>query len=1524
MKRTSLTKCFVSAALLLLSLPMQSQTATRRLQAASQSQIVNISATPQRPVTDFGRHLVERLKQEGRRLPMAEERLLRMKPGKSRHYVRPVATGEKPLTFTGMLQYNEFGGRMLLEYGFYKFSQKNGFVRETMANVDHDLNGRGAYYNHKLHGTSSIELPYLGSGQWTYCEWDADTWEPTGNHGSRLGANDLIVKDADTDPTTGICYGWKDSGTSGQLFLRLNYEQQAREIISSSDSLVVMLAVNSKGQMYGVTENGSFCSIDKSNGRLTYIGSFDFPFYSVFESMTFDRRTDRLYAVCTEVDEETEEMFGRLCEIDVNTGRTTLIAYLPEAEEYTCLNLLTEPDDEAPAAISDLFVNFPSEAGAGVGVMNFSVPTTTVSGQPLEGTVHYVITVNDDDANPIEGDAQPGGFVAKPITVKAEGRQKVVVVLSSNGHEGCRNVNTGWVGTDTPQPSAVTFAYDEATSQATLTWNGNRGQHGGYVRDALTYDVYRFPGEVKVATGISDTKFTETFGDINFDAYYYRVVPFRGEEEGAAALSNKLYIGRAYDVPFTDDFEASTAGNRYTAIDANGDGRTWDFVNYSSTTGRMRYEYSKTEKADDWCLTPPIHMVEGVAYQLKFDAFSVSPAYKERIAVACGQGTDPTTFQLIIPETEISTSIQAGKELTGEIKVMQTGDYRFAFHALSDVFQNSLFVDNLQVTAGQLLITPDSVRNLQLTAAPDGDMVVTISFDAPSVANDGTALESLSRIVITRGEKQEPVATLTDVKPGQHCTYTDGDAMNGMLTYNVTAWNEAGAGLTATASVYVGTDAPAAPVQAALADNLDGTATLSWTAPVIGQNGGYVDPDELTYNIYSVVNNALQQVKSDVSGLSYQVTGIPQNGAQGQTIYGVSAVNELGESPTTVAAPLIYGAPYTLPFMEGFLSSGLKGIWATRSNVSGTSWRMYTGMSADGDDCVTGVEAEKAGAVAQLSSGKISLAGAVTPKLVFAAFGDPGTDNRLRVVINKNGAAEGDTLLTVDYKEQTVEDFIVYAVDLSAYKDAKYITATFVAELNDKRMRMILVDDVNFRNVDAYNLATYADVQSRTTAGQPAKMKVTVHNVGEQPATGYHVNLFVNGHQVKSFEGTSAIAPFDRATFSYDYLTLPTDPEQSSAWAVVDYNLDLDEADNTCPAQQLIVVPSQLEAVSSLAATSADGKSTLVWSPVSGRNDVTESFEGYEPFSTTFGQWTCYDQDRCETAGINGLWWPGTNQPQAFITFDFRKAGVTEAQMRQYPQFEANNGQQFAAAFKANNAPSNRNNDWLVSPELSGQEQTIRLYAQSLAGVWNETFEVLYSTTGNKVTDFSQDNVIDEFEAPNNYFGRFQFTLPAGAKYFAIHCNTANGGIFMVDDISYSGRQLTLKGYNIYCDGQLVGTADATAQTYEHSTTTLPTGLHTYHVTALYAEGESALSNAAPVAVINAISSVGASQGVSISAREGFIQLHGVKGMPVSVYTTAGMLVYRGTPTTTDATITLRPGQYIVKAADKVSNIIVR
>ena len=60
----------------------------------------------------------------------------------------------------------------------------------------------------------------------------------------------------------------------------------------------------------------------------------------------------------------------------------------------------------------------------------------------------------------------------------------------------------------------------------------------------------------------------------------------------------------------------------------------------------------------------------------------------------------------------------------------------------------------------------------------------------------------------------------------------------------------------------------------------------------------------------------------------------------------------------------------------------------------------------------------------------------------------------------------------------------------------------------------------------------------------------------------------------------------------------------------------------------------------------------------------------------------------------------------------------------------------------------------------------------------------------------------------------------------------------MVDDVCYVGGSGVLKGYNVYRDQTLVATLEPTRTTFTDSK--VPDGTHTYAVTALYAEGESA------------------------------------------------------------------------------------
>ena len=98
--------------------------------------------------------------------------------------------------------------------------------------------------------------------------------------------------------------------------------------------------------------------------------------------------------------------------------------------------------------------------------------------------------------------------------------------------------------------------------------------------------------------------------------------------------------------------------------------------------------------------------------------------------------------------------------------------------------------------------------------------------------------------------------------------------------------------------------------------------------------------------------------------------------------------------------------------------------------------------------------------------------------------------------------------------------------------------------------------------------------------------------------------------------------------------------------------------------------------------------------------------------------------------------------------------------------------------------------------------------------------------------------------------------------------------------------------------------------------------MHTYHVTAVYDEGESPLSNGAPVAVINGLGDVAARQ-PAVSTRAGSIVIAGAKGLPVTVCNMKGQTVYSGTTAADTAVIPVAAGQYLVRAGSMAANVLV-
>ena len=151
--------------------------------------------------------------------------------------------------------------------------------------------------------------------------------------------------------------------------------------------------------------------------------------------------------------------------------------------------------------------------------------------------------------------------------------------------------------------------------------------------------------------------------------------------------------GDAYEVPYFETFGSSTSMADYTIIDANNDGTTWG---YSSMSGNVTYNWSMTNAADEWLITPAIHLLAGKCYTFTVKARSFTATMPERMEVM--MGTEPTAAAMtttVIEPTEVATGDLA--EFKNVVYISTEGNYHFGIHAISDADNMMLSVDDIAV-----------------------------------------------------------------------------------------------------------------------------------------------------------------------------------------------------------------------------------------------------------------------------------------------------------------------------------------------------------------------------------------------------------------------------------------------------------------------------------------------------------------------------------------------------------------------------------------------------------------------------------------------------------------------------------------------------------------------------------------------------------------------------------------------------------------------------------------------------------
>jgi hypothetical protein len=173
-----------------------------------------------------------------------------------------------------------------------------------------------------------------------------------------------------------------------------------------------------------------------------------------------------------------------------------------------------------------------------------------------------------------------------------------------------------------------------------------------------------------------------------------------------------------------------------------------------------------------------------------------------------------------------------------------------------------------------------------------------------------------------------------------------------------------------------------------------------------------------------------------------------------------------------------------------------------------------------------------------------------------------------------------------------------------------------------------------------------------------------------------------------------------------------------------------------------------------------------------------DDFESYQDFDTGFYPWHLIDEDQANTHIFTDVLFPTAGDPMAYIIFN------PSATVPPLEGLTCHSGSKMAACFAALDCT---NSDYLISPRAHlGTNSKLRFFARSHTDEWGlERFRVGVSTQPTISTDFEWLDAT-YVEAPTSWT-EYIYDLGSydgAAVRFAIHCQSAEGMAFYVDDFA--------------------------------------------------------------------------------------------------------------------------------------------
>lgn len=282
------------------------------------------------------------------------------------------------------------------------------------------------------------------------------------------------------------------------------------------------------------------------------------------------------------------------------------------------------------------------------------------------------------------------------------------------------------------------------TSGAKITWTPPS------VSTPATYDVYYsitntapINSTTPSVTGVTALNTTIT-GLLSNTSYYVWVRSDCGGSGGKSPWSIGLSFRTLCDstvVPYSENFETAVvpALPACTQLENLGNGNNWTVTNNPGsgfTSKTLQYTYNSTSPADVWFYTRGLYLTAGTTYTLKFRYGNNSTTYEESLEVKYGTAPAASAMNNLLVDFP-SISINGLDSSSTDFTPATTGVYYIGFHAYSEPDMYNLYVDNIEVTAANLL----PVTMMSFTGERKGTANVLNWKTASELNNAGFAVE---------------------------------------------------------------------------------------------------------------------------------------------------------------------------------------------------------------------------------------------------------------------------------------------------------------------------------------------------------------------------------------------------------------------------------------------------------------------------------------------------------------------------------------------------------------------------------------------------------------------------------------------------------------------------------------------------------------------------------------------------------------------------------------------------------------